>query len=308
VTDEPRAGLVRFAWLSIVAALTTMALKASAFALTGSIALLSDALESTVNLGAAIVALIALRVGARPPDEDHAYGHGKVEYFSSGVEGTLITVAAFVISVEAVRRLLDPRPIVQPAIGIGITLTAASINLAVALVLRRVGRRQRSITLEADAQHLLTDVASSAAVVVGVAAAAATGWQPLDPLIGLLVAASLAVSGVRLVRRSTLGLMDTALPPASVQAVTRLLDGYASRGARYHALRTRQAADRTFVSVHIQVPGGWSVQRGHELLEDIERDIRRSIPGTTVFTHLEPAEDPVSWEDQTLDRSEGMGR
>jgi cation diffusion facilitator family transporter len=290
--------------LSIAAALLTMAIKSAAYLVTGSIAFLSDAIESSVNLGAAIIALIALSVGARPPDEDHAYGHGKVEYFSSGVEGTLILVAAAVICFESGRRLLQPQPIEQPGLGIVIALAAAGVNLAVALILRRVGRLERSIALEADAHHLLTDVATSAAVVGGVAAVAATGWEMLDPLIGLLVGVNLGLAGVRLMRRSVLGLMDTALPSQETQALTRVLDRYSERGARYHALRTRQAAARSFVSVHIQVPGEWSVQRGHELLEDLERDIRRALPGTTVFTHLEPAEDPVSWEDQSLDRTE----
>jgi cation diffusion facilitator family transporter len=305
VSSPPRSYLTRYAWLSIGAALLTMAIKAAAYLITGSVAFLSDAIESTVNLGAAVIALIALSVGARPPDEDHAYGHGKVEYFSSGVEGTLILVAAVVIVFEAGRRLLQPQPITAAGLGIAVALLAAGINLAVAFVLRRVGRRERSIALEADAQHLLSDVATSVAVVVGVAAVALTGWQVLDPLIGLLVGVNLGWAGVRLMRRSVLGLMDTALPPKDLAALTEVLERYAGRGARYHALRTRQAAARSFVSVHIMVPGGWTVQRGHELLEDLERDVRQALPpGTTVFTHLEPAEDPVSWEDQSLDRSE----
>lgn len=305
MASMPRAHLTRYAWLSIGAALLTMAIKAAAYLITGSVAFLSDAIESTVNLGAAIVALIALSVGARPPDEDHAYGHGKVEYFSSGVEGTLILVAAAVICVESARRLTDPQPIEQPGLGIVIALLAAAINLAVALVLRRVGRRERSIALEADSQHLLSDVATSVAVIIGVGAVLATGWLVLDPLIGLLVGINLGVAGIRLMRRSVLGLMDTALPADETQAVTEVLGSYASRGARFHALRTRQAGARMFVSMHIQVPGRWTVQRGHRLLEDIERDVRRALPGATVFTHLEPAEDPASWEDQTLDRPEG---
>jgi cation diffusion facilitator family transporter len=299
-----RVRLTRYAWLSIGAAVVTMVMKATAFALTGSVALLSDALETLVNLGAAIVALIALSVGARPPDEDHAYGHGKVEYFSSGVEGTLIVLAAAAIWVEAVNRLLHPQPLTVPGLGILITIAAALINLGVALVLRRVGRQERSIALEADAQHLLSDVWTSAAVVAGVGAVALTGWERLDPIIAFVVGGQLVYAGVQLLRRSTLGLMDTALPPSEYNAVQRVLQQFSSRGVGYHALRTRQAGARAFVSVHIQVPGEWSVQRGHELLEEIESEIRRSVRGVTVFTHLEPAEDPVSWEDQTLDRAE----
>lgn len=308
MTASPESRLTRYAWLSIAAAVVTMAIKAAAYIVTGSVAFLSDAIESTVNLGAAVVALVALSVRARPPDEDHAYGHGKAEYFSSGVEGTLILVAAVIICAESIRRLMEPQPIEQPGLGIAIALIAAAINLAVALVLRRVGRRERSITLEADAQHLLSDVATSAAVVLGVSVIFITGWQILDPLIGLLVGVNLGAAGVRLMRRSVLGLMDTALPPTELAAVTRVLQSYSARGAHFHALRTRQAGARMFVSVHIQVPGRWTVQRGHELLEELERDVRRTLPGSTVFTHLEPAEDPVSWEDETLDRPEKQDR
>jgi cation diffusion facilitator family transporter len=191
----PRAKLTRYAWLSIGAALLTLALKAGAFALTGSVAFLSDAMETIVNLGAAMVAVIALAVGARPPDEDHAYGHGKVEYFSSGVEGTLIVLAAIAIWVEATGRLLEPVPLTQPGVGTVIILLAAAINLGVALILRRVGRRERSVTLEADAQHLLSDVLTSVGVVLGVLAASVTGWAWLDPVVALAVGVSLALAG-----------------------------------------------------------------------------------------------------------------
>jgi cation diffusion facilitator family transporter len=294
--------LTRFAWLSIGAALVTMLIKAAAYFLTGSMGLLSDALESTVNLGAAVMALIILRLVALPPDEEHAYGHGKAEYFSSGVEGTLITFAAVAISLAAVQRLLEPRPLERVGLGLAVASLAAGINLAVALVLRRVGGQHRSITLEADSQHLLTDVWTTVGVVIGVSAASLTGWQALDPLVALAVAANIAWSGVRLVRRSLLGLMDTALPPGELRAVRSVLEEFAQKKVRYHALRTRQAGARTFVSFHVQVPGTWSVQRGHDLLEAMERKIRQTLPGVTVFTHLEPAEDPVSFEDQTLDR------
>jgi cation diffusion facilitator family transporter len=306
VAHLSRTHLTRYAWLSIGAALVTLAMKSTAFALTGSVAVLSDALETLVNLGAAIVALVALSVGARPPDEDHAYGHGKVEYFSSGVEGTLIVLAAGAILVEAVNRLLHPEPLTVPGIGIVITIVAALVNLAVALTLRRVGSRERSIALEADAQHLLSDVWTSAAVVAGVGIVALTGWERLDPIVAIFVGGQLIYAGIRLLRRSTLGLMDTALPEKELASVEAILKHYASRGIGSHALRTRQAGSRAFVSVHIQVPGEWTVQRGHEILEEIEGKIRRQVPGVTVFTHLEPAEDPVSWEDQSLDRPDAI--
>ncbi len=303
----PPTSLTRYAWLSIAAALATMLIKSAAYFLTGSMGLLSDALESGVNLGAAVVALAVLRVVALPPDEDHAYGHGKAEYFSSGVEGTLITFAAVAIFMAAVQRLIEPRPMEHVGLGLAVTTGAAGINLAVSLVLRHVGRRHRSIALEADAQHLMTDVWTTAGVVVGVSAASLTGWQTLDPLVALAVAANIAWSGVRLVRRSLLGLMDTAVPARELQAVRSALASFTEDGVRYHALRTRQAGARTFVSFHVQVPGTWTVQHGHDLLEAMERKIRQTLSGVTVFTHLEPMEDPRSFEDQSLDRSSEEG-
>jgi cation diffusion facilitator family transporter len=298
-----RASLTRFAWLSIGAAVATIGLKAGAYFLTGSVSLLSDALESLVNLVAAVVALLVLTVAARPPDDDHAYGHGKAEYFSSGVEGSLILLAAGSIAITAVGRLLDPQPIQQVGLGLAITVAASLINLAVARVLLQAGRHYHSITLEADAHHLMTDVWTSVGVVAGVAAVALTGWQRLDPIIALVVAANILWAGVRLIRRSALGLLDTALPADERATVVAILDGYAGReGVEYHALRTRQAGSRRFVSVHILVPGSWTVQRGHNLLERIEREVRATLASTTIFTHLEPLEDPESFADQTLDR------
>jgi cation diffusion facilitator family transporter len=299
----PHPGARPFAWLSIAAALATIGLKTLAWWLTGSVGLLSDALESGVNLGAAVMALAILRVVALPPDEEHAYGHGKAEYFSSGVEGTLITLAAGAIIVTAVQRLLVPRPLERVGLGLLVAGVAAAINLVVSLFLRNVGRKHRSITLEADAQHLLTDVWTTVGVVAGVSAASWTGWQPLDPLVALAVAVNIAWSGVRLVQRSMLGLMDTAVPARELQAVRDVLDRFALEGVRYHALRTRQAGARTFVSFHVQVPGTWTVQRGHDLLEAMEDAVRRTLPGVTVFTHIEPMEDPASFEDETLDRA-----
>lgn len=299
-----RGHLTRFAWLSIGAAVVTIGLKGSAYILTGSVGLLSDALESLVNLAAALLALAMLTIAARPPDADHAYGHDKAEYFSSGVEGALILVAAGSIGVAAWQRFVQPRPITQIGLGLAVSIVATAINLVVALILLRAGRRHQSITLEADARHLLTDVWTSVGVLLGIGAVALTGWQRLDPLVALLVAANIVWSGVTLVRRSVQGLLDTALPPAERDAVQRILVQYQSTGIQFHALRTRQAGPRRFVSVHILVPGAWTVQDGHALLERLERAIRAAIPHVTVFTHLEPLEDPLSWEDQTLERDE----
>lgn len=297
-----RPRLTGYAWLSVAAALTTMGLKAAAYLVTHSVGLLSDALESGVNLAAALLALVVLTVVARPPDEEHAYGHEKAEYFSSGVEGGLILIAALSVAFEAGRRLLFPRPIERLGLGLALAVAASLINLAVARILLRAARRHRSIALEADAQHLLADVWTSGAVLLGVGLVLLTGLERLDPLVALAAAAHIGWSGVRLVRRSILGLMDTALPAEERARVLQVLERYVRQGVQYHALRTRQAGARSFVSVHIQVPGSWSVQRGHDLLEALERDIRRALPNVTVFTHLEPMEDPASWHDQHLDR------
>jgi cation diffusion facilitator family transporter len=296
------SSLTRFAWLSIGAALLTIGLKTLAYFLTGSVGLLSDALESLVNLAGAIIALAMLTVAARPADEDHAYGHSKAEYFSSGVEGTLILVAAVSIGYTAIQRLFDPQPLEQVGLGLGVSVAASLINLGVALILLRAGRRHNSITLEANARHLLTDVWTSIGVLGGVGVVALTGWAFLDPLVALVVAANIIWSGVRIVRASVLGLMDTALPAAELATVQSVLDEYQQNGLEIHALRTRQSGARRFVSFHVLVPGLWTVQHGHKLLEQIEAEVRQALPNTTVFTHLEPLDDPLSWEDQGLDR------
>jgi cation diffusion facilitator family transporter len=294
--------LTRFAWLSIAAALATMALKAAAYWLTGSVGLLSDALESLVNLAGALMALAMLTVAAWPADENHAYGHGKAEYFSAGVEGALILIAAIAIAVAAIDRLLHPRPIEQVGVGLAVSVVASLLNLGVALVLLKASRAHRSATLQANAHHLLTDVWTSAGVLVGVGAVALTGWLVLDPLVALAVAANIVFAGGRIVRDSVAGLMDAALPPADLKVLRELLDGYAADGIEYHALRTRQAGARRFVSVHVLVPPEWSVQQGHDLLERIEADIRRALPPVTVDTHLEPLGDPAAMADQELHR------
>jgi cation diffusion facilitator family transporter len=300
-TDLP--SLTGYAWISILAALGTILLKGGAFALTGSVALLSDALESLTNLVAAVVALFALSVAVRPADEEHAYGHTKAEYFASGFEGALVLAAAVVILAAAVPRLIEPRPLQQVGLGLGVVVAASLVNLGVARVLLGAARRFGSIALEADARHLLTDVWNSAGVLVGVAAAALTGWARIDAVVAILVAAHITRTGTRLVHRSAMGLLDTALPDGELAAIHVVLDRYAGQGIRYHALRTRQAGARRFVSFHVLVPGDWSVQRGHDLLERVEADIRAAIPNSTVFTHLEPLEDPASFRATRLERA-----
>ena len=299
---EDRASLRRYAVISIVAALATIGLKGGAYLITGSVGLLSDALESLVNLAAAIVALIALSAAARPEDEDHRYGHSKAEYFSSGFEGALIMLAAASIFYASVQRLVSPQPIERIGLGAGISIVASVINLLVARVLFRAGRQHQSITLEADAQHLMSDVWTSAGVIFGVSAAAMTGWQRLDPIIAILVAISIVWTGVGILRRSLLGLLDTAIPDDLQREITRIMARHARHGVRFHALRTRQAGAWRFIDFHVLVPGNWSVQRGHDLLEEIEEEVRGAIPNSSVFTHLEPIEDPASFADVHLER------
>lgn len=297
-----RESLTRFAWLSIAAALATIALKGLAWWLTGSVGLLSDALESFVNLAAAIVALWLLKVAARPPDDEHSFGHDKAEYFASGIEGTFILAAAVGIVLTAVPRLLHPEPLQQVGWGLAVSAVAALVNLAVGQILIRAGKAHHSITLEADGQHLMTDVWTSAGVIAAVALVAATDWLRLDPLIAIAVAAHICLTGVRLMRRSVSGLMDSALPREERDRVQAILERHRAAGVDYHALRTRQAGHRRFVYFHLLVPGAWSVEKGHNLMEDIEGEIRASLPYATVIAHLEPVEDPSSYQDVNLDR------
>lgn len=300
-----RKQLTRYAWLSIGTAVLTIGLKTIAYFLTGSVGLLSDAMESGVNLVAAVFALIVLIIAALPPDEEHVYGHAKAEYFSGGAEGTMILFAAGTIAYSAVQRLLHPRPLEQIGIGLAVSVAAALANFVVARILLRAGKQHNSITLTADAHHLMTDVWTSGGVVLGVGAVALTGWQVLDPLIALVVAAQIVYSGVKLVRQAVLGLMDTALPAEEMEKVTAVLTRYHDeKGITYHALRSRESGAQRFISVHVQVPGAWSVQEGHTLLEELERELRLAVPATSVFTHLEPIEDPISWEDIELHRED----
>jgi cation diffusion facilitator family transporter len=301
-TVTERSSLARYAWLSIAAAIITIVLKAAAFWVTGSVGLLSDAAESLVNLLGAVIALVMLTIAARPADEEHLYGHSKAEYFSSGAEGALIFLAAISIAVTAVLRLMDPQPLEQTAVGLVICALASLVNFGVARVLLSVGRQYRSITLEADARHLLTDVWTSGGVILGVGMVTLTGWQRLDPLVALAVAVNILWTAFGLLRRSVLGLMDSALPAAEQAAIAEVFARYEQDGIVFHALRTRQAASRRFVSVHVLVPGKWTVRHGHEVLEHIEADLRASLGEATIDTHLEPVEDPTSFADVELDR------
>lgn len=294
--------LKRYAYLSIAAALTTILLKGAAWWMTGSVGLLSDALESFVNLAGAMMALAMLSLAAMPADDSHAHGHSKAEYFSSAFEGFLILVAAVSIGYAAVDRLFNPQALESVGVGLVVSVVASLINLATARILMTVGRKHNSITLEADAHHLFTDVWTSAGVIVGVGLVWLTGWLWLDPVIALLVAANIVWTGWQLLHRSASGLMDESIPEEQIKAVEAVLEDYRQHGLDFHALRTRQAGMRAFVTLHVLVPGAWTVQQGHDWLERIEADIRRAVPYAHVTTHLEPLEDPISLSDQALDR------
>jgi cation diffusion facilitator family transporter len=300
-----RRRLTRFAWLSIAAAAATILIKLAAWWLTDSVGLLSDALESVVNLVAAGMTLWMLTLSARPPSEEHAFGYSKAEYFSSGLEGALIIVAAVGISWAAVDRLLHPQPLERVGAGLAFSLFASAINFVVARALLKAGRQYRSIALEADAHHLMTDVWTSVGVVVAVAAVAVTRLDWLDPVIALAVAANIVRTGFSLIRRSALGLLDRALGADQLAAIEAALRPFRDQEIDFHALRTRAAAGRSFVSMHVLVPGDWTVQRAHELAETIEREIATAVPGASVFTHIEPREDPASYADVGLDRPSG---
>jgi len=249
------------------------------------------------------MALTMLTIAARPADESHVYGHSKAEYFASVTEGVLILGAAIGIMTTAIQRLLDPRPLEQLGIGLAVSVAASLINFIVSRILLGAGKQRHSITLEADAHHLMTDVWTSVGVIGGVAIAGFTGWNILDPVVAILVALNIVWTGFQLIRRSVSGLMDEALPESDQQTIREVMDKYREKGVDFHALRTRQAAARRFMSVHVLVPGDTTVHDAHHIVEDFESDIRKKLGGVvTVFTHLEPAEDELSMEDMHLDR------
>jgi cation diffusion facilitator family transporter len=295
--------LKKFIYLSIFAAVMTISLKGTAYWITGSVGLLSDALESCVNLLAALIALVVLNIAEKPADDDHAFGHTKAEYFSSAIEGGLIIVAACSIVWSAYPRLLDPQPLENMGLGLLVSLFASLINLVVAFVLLREGKRSHSITLLADGKHLMTDVWTSVGVLFAIGLVKLTGWLILDPVIAMLVALNIVWTGYRLMHQSARGLIDTAIPSEERQQIEEIFNHYRGNGIEFHSLMTRQAGQRKFVSVHILVPGDWTVQKGHDLLEIIEARVRDHFPfPVTVFTHLEPVEDPVSHNDIGIDR------
>jgi cation diffusion facilitator family transporter len=295
--------LKKFLYLSIAAAVATISLKLIAWNLTGSVGLFSDALESCVNLVAAIIALIMISIAEKPADEEHVFGHHKAEYFSSAIEGGLIILASFSIIWSAIPRIINPQPLENIGIGLLIAIGASLINLVVGLILLRQGRKNNSITLEADGKHLMTDVYTSAGVLIGIAMVKLTGWQVIDGIVAVGVALNILWAGYQLMRRSALGLLDTGIPEADRLTITNLLKEFKSKDIEFHSLMTRQSGQRKFISLHVLVPGEWTIQQGHNVAEEIEKDIRDSFDlPVTVFTHLEPKEDPLSMQDIGIDR------
>ncbi|MBM7278332.1 cation transporter [Gordonia rubripertincta] len=301
MTSGQRQNLVRFAVLSIVTALIVFGLKLLAWWITGSVGLLSDALESIVNVVAAVGAFVALRVAAKPPDRGHNFGHTKAEYFSAVFEGVLIVVAAVIIVVTAVDRLINPRELEEVGLGLGISVGATVLNAAVGLILIRAGRKHRSLTLEADGKHLMTDVATTVGVLVGVFLVALTGWLPLDPMIAIAVAINIMVVGTQLVWRSSAGLMDSALPAEQRTSIDDVLERHRADGIDFHDIRTREAGHERFLQLHMLVPGEWSVQRAHDLTEVVEDELHAAVPDLNITTHVEPVNDPRAYEDWRLE-------
>lgn len=293
---EKQIPLTRYAWLSIAAAVVTISMKSSAYFLTGSVGLLSDALESMVNLAAAVVALLVLTLITRPANDEFTFGYSKAEYFSSGFEGGMILLAAAAIIITALPRLLHPVPLEKLGVGLAISMSASLINLAVSMILMRAARRYNSITLEADAKHLMTDVWTTGGVLVGIALVWLTGWLRLDPIIAILVAVNIIFTGYRLLVSSGRGLLDVAIPQEELSSVKSILDSYKEQGVSYHALRSRQAAAHKFMVVHLLVPGNWSVRESHSLAEQFENQVGETIANANIVTHIEPIEDPISME------------
>jgi cation diffusion facilitator family transporter len=286
--------------LSIAAAVLNLGLKSAAYHVTGSVGLLADAGESVVNLVAALAALLSLWYAARPADVEHTYGHEKIEFFSSGLEGMLILVAACAIAWYAVRRLFVPRQLEALDVGSGFALLAILVNLGVGLLLLRAGRRAQSIVLEADGRHLMADVYTSAGVLLGLGLYWLTRLAWIDTAIALAVAGYIGWTAFGLIRRSFDGLMDRALPEEEQAKVRTAIEGLLAPGMDYHALRTRRAGARRFADFHLLVPGVFTVRRAHEIIGRIEEAVRAALPGTEVTIHVEPIEERAAWEDSAL--------
>lgn len=287
----------KYVWISIAASIATIMLKGSAYYITGSVGLLSDALESFINLAAAVMALVMITIAMSPPDRDHPFGHSKAEYFSSVIEGTLILFAAVAIGVTAVEKILNPGELSDLGTGLIISASASVINLFTSIILLRAGKKYNSITLEADAHHLMTDVWTTAGVIAGLILVKLTGMSVLDPVIAIVVALNIIFTGIKLIRRSVSGLMDEALPDEDLKKVKSILDRYEEQCITYHSLYTRKAASKNFIFLHLLMPGNWHISRGHEITKKIENEIGNALPESDVFIHIEPLNDPDSFDD-----------
>lgn len=294
--QEP-VSLIKYAYLSIATGIVVFSLKIGAWYFTGSVGLLSDALESTVNIVAAVIALVALKAAAKPADKEHHFGRGKAEYFSAQIEGFMILLAAIIIVVTAAERFLKPKELESLGWGLAISTLASLLNGAVALILMRAGKTHRSPVLDADGKHLLTDVWTSVGVIVGVGLVQVTGYLRLDSIVAMAVGINIIVTGLNLLRESTSKLMDKSLSDEDHQKIVTVLKKHESQEVKFHALQTRESGRHRFVSMHILVPGAWSIQKGHDLSETVEAEIKAALEHTTVSTHVEPIEDPRAWED-----------
>lgn len=292
-----KKSLASIAWYSIVASILTILIKSAAYYITGSVGFMSDAMESVINLIAGIVAFFSLTIAAQPADSEHPFGHDKAEYFSSMIEGVLITLAAIGIAYAAINRIYHPRPLEELDFGMALSIFATLINLGTARILLHYGRKHNSITLEADAHHLMTDVWTTVGIVVGIILVKITNWQILDPIMAILVAISILYTGAKLIVRSTDGLMDKKLSEKDMIQIKEILDRHKVRGIDYHALYTRQASSKRFINFHLLFPGDWSVHQAHEITKEIEKEIVERLPNSEVFVHLEPINDPDAYEE-----------
>ena len=293
----PRKSLASIVWISIVASILTISIKSAAYCITGSVGFMSDAMESLINLAAGIVAFIMLTIASRPPDAEHPFGHDKAEYFSSLIEGVLIVLAALGIVYAAINRIYHPQPLQALNMGMVLSVLATLINLVTSRILLYYGRKHNSITLEADAHHLMTDVWTTVGIIVGIFLVKLTHWQILDPLMAIVVAMSIVYTGTRLIIRSTDGLMDSKLSEKELITIKQILDRYKEKDIDYHALYTRQASSKRFISFHLLCPADFTVHKAHEITKVIEKEIALQLPHSDIFIHLEPINDPDAFDD-----------
>lgn len=296
-SQNQRKSLAPIIWFSIIASILTISIKSAAYFMTGSVGFMSDAMESFINLAAGIVAFVMLTIAARPPDKEHPFGHDKAEYFSSLIEGVLIVIAAIGIAYAAIDRIYHPKPLEELSIGMVLSVIATLINFATARILLHYGKKHNSITIESDAHHLMTDVWTTVGIIVGIGLVKFTNWQLLDPLMAIAVAIGIVYTGTKLIIRSTDGLMDTKLSEKELVIITEILDRYKNKGIYYHALYTRQASSKRFITFHLLFPGELSVHDAHETSKIIENEIRVKLPYSDVFVHLEPLNDPDAQDD-----------